>query len=129
MRKKSDTIILDAKNWNTFANGREAWLINFYESNCSVCIGLNKEWELISTAYKGKVKVAKINMTEAGNEALEDQIQLSKYPSVRFYKSGPKKVSEFSEFEGIHKRFSIQEWLNSKLEEKTTQVDIPRLNK
>jgi len=68
-------------------------------------------------------------MSEPINEILEEQIQLSRYPSVRFYKSGPKKVSEFSEFEGIHKRFSIQEWLNSKLEEKTTQVDIPRLNK
>lgn len=68
-------------------------------------------------------------MSEPINEILEEQIQLSRYPSVRFYKSGPKKVSEFSEFEGIHKRFSIQEWLNSKLEEKNTQVDIPRLNK
>ena len=68
-------------------------------------------------------------MSEPINEILEEQIQLSRYPSVRFYKSGPKKISEFSEFEGVHKRFSIQEWLNSKLEEKTTQVDILTLNK
>lgn len=55
-------------------------------------------------------------MSEPFNEVLEDQVQLSKYPAVRFYKSGPKKISEFSEFEGVHKRFSIQEWLNAKLE-------------
>jgi hypothetical protein len=84
---------------------------------------------LLSTAYKGKVKVAKINMTETINEALEDQVQLSKYPSIRFYKSGPKKVSEFAQYEGVNKRFSIQEWLNAKLEEKATTVDIPSLNK
>jgi hypothetical protein len=57
-----------------------------------------------------------MNMTEPENEVLEEQVQLSKYPSVRFYKSGPKKINEFAEFEGIYKRFSIQEWLSSKLE-------------
>ena len=39
-----------------------------------------------------------MNITEAGNSVYEEQIQLSKYPSVRFYKSGPKKVSEFAQF-------------------------------
>lgn len=48
---------------------------------------------------------------------------------MRFYKSGPKKVQEFSEFEGVHRRFSIQEWLNSKLQEKTTTTDIASLTK
>lgn len=68
-------------------------------------------------------------MTESINEPLEDQVQLSKYPSIRFYKNGPKKVAEFAEYEGVNKRFSIQEWLNAKLDEKTTTVDIPALNK
>lgn len=45
---------------------------------------------MVSTEYKGKVKVAKINVTE--NEGLEEQLKLVKFPSVRFYKNGPKKV-------------------------------------
>jgi hypothetical protein len=38
LRKKSDVIVLTASNWNSFVNGREAWVINFYEANCSACI-------------------------------------------------------------------------------------------
>lgn len=93
LRKKSNTILLDWANWeSTFAKSRDPFLINFYESNNSHCMQLNKEWELVSTELKGRVKVAKINLTEAQNHKLEDQIKLSRYPSVRFYRNGPKKV-------------------------------------
>lgn len=86
---------------------REAFLINFYESNCSACIGLNREWELLSTELKGKVRVAKINITEDQNHQLEDQLRITKYPTIRFYKAGPKKVNEHFEYQGIPKKFSI----------------------
>lgn len=92
--------------------------MNFYEANCSDCISLNAEWEAISTELKGRAKVAKLNITEEGNEALEEQIKLENYPSVRFYPVGNKNVDEFSEFTGIRKKFSILEWANSKLSEK-----------
>jgi len=50
LRKKSNTILLDYQNWETlFLKEREPFLINFYEANNSACIGLNKEWELLST--------------------------------------------------------------------------------
>ncbi len=66
MRKKSDALVLDNNNWDSaFLKAREAFIINFYEANCSACIELNKEWESVATSLKGKVKVAKINMTEA----------------------------------------------------------------
>ena len=61
----------------------------------------------MSTELKGKVRVAKINMTEEGNDQLEDQLKIEKYPSIRFYKTGPKKVPEFGEYDGIRKKFSI----------------------
>ena len=48
-----------------FLNSREPFLINFYEANNSACIGLNKDWEIVSTELKGKVRVAKINITES----------------------------------------------------------------
>lgn len=130
LRKKSNTILLDWSNWeSTFASSRDPFLINFYEGNNSHCIELNREWELVSTELKGKVKVAKINLTEADNHKLEDQIKLSRYPSVRFYKNGPKKVNEFSLYDGVHKKFSILEWVNARLNEKASKAEIAPLNK
>ena len=104
-------------------------MINFYEGNCSACIDLNKEWEAISTELKGKVKVAKINLTEADNHKFEEELKITKFPTIRFYKTGTKKVSEFSEYEGVGKKFSIMEWLNKKLSEKVEKTDILPLNK
>lgn len=112
LRKKSNTILLDWANWeSSFIAAREPFIIHFYESNNSACLHLNREWEQLSTDLKGRVKVAKINLTEADNHKLEDQLRLTKYPSVRFYKNGPKKINEFSLYEGVHKKFSIQEWV------------------
>jgi hypothetical protein len=90
---------------------------------------LNREWELLSTELKGKVRVAKINLTETENHKLEDQIKISKYPSIRFYKNGPKKVEEYTQYEGINKKFSILEWVTARLSEKATQADIAVLSK
>lgn len=73
---------------------------------------LNREWELLSTELKGRVRVAKINITEAQNQKLEDELRIERYPTVRFYKTGPKKINEYSEYDGIRKKFSILEWIN-----------------
>jgi len=78
---------------------------------------------------KGKLKVAKINITEESNHKLEDQLKLSRYPSVRFYQGGPKKIEEFSQYEGVQKKFSILEWVESKLTEKVEKADIASLTK
>lgn len=75
------------------------------------------------------MRVAKINLTETENHKLEDQIKISKYPSIRFYKNGPKKVEEYTQYEGINKKFSILEWVTARLSEKATQADIAVLNK
>ena len=69
---------------------RDAFFVNIYEANCSACIELNKEWELVSTELKGKLKVGKLNITET--HELEEDLKLTKYPSVRFYKTGTKKI-------------------------------------
>lgn len=130
MRKKSNTILLEAGNWESaFLHSREAFLINFYEANCSACVDLNKEWEKLSTELKGKVKVAKINLTEADNHKLEEDLKINQFPSIRFYKKGTKKTTEFSQYEGVNKKFSILEWLNEKLNEKVEKTDILPLNK
>lgn len=130
LRKKSNTLLLDYDNWDSaFLKSREPFLINFYESNNTACIDLNKEWELVSTELKGKVRVAKINITETENHRLEEQLRLTKYPSIRFYKNGPKKVEEFTQYEGVNKKFSILEWVSARLAEKATTADIAVLNK
>lgn len=66
---------------------------------------MNKEWEAISTALKGKARVGKLNITES--ESLESQLQLTQFPSIRYYSVGNKKVESFVQFEGIKKKFSI----------------------
>jgi thiol-disulfide isomerase/thioredoxin len=130
LRKKSNTLLLDYANWESgFLRSREPFLINFYESNNSACIELNREWELLSTELKGKVRVAKINITETENHRLEDQLRLTRYPSVRFYKHGPKKVEEYTQYDGVYKKFSLLEWVSARLAEKATQADIAVLNK
>lgn len=130
LRKKSNTLLLDSENWEAvFLKSREPFIINFYEANNSACIQLNREWELVSTELKGKIRVAKINISEAENHELEEQLRLSKYPSVRYYKDGPKKVEEFSQYEGVNKKFSLLEWVVAKQSEKTTQAEIAKLNK
>jgi len=52
-----------------------------------------------------------------------------KYPTIRYYKNGPKKVNEYTEYEGIRKKFSILEWINERLNEKVENADITPLNK
>lgn len=45
LRVKTNTLLLNAETWQTnFLKTREAYFVNFYEANCSVCIELNKEW-------------------------------------------------------------------------------------
>lgn len=48
---------------------------------------------------------------------------------MRFYKTGTKKISEFSEYTGVEKKFSILEWLNEKVNEKVEKTDLLPLNK
>lgn len=76
---------------------------------------------------KGKVKIAKINMTE--NEELEEQLQIENYPSIRFYKVGTKNIKDHALFQGTYKKFSIKEWVTLKLSEKIDKADIPDLTR
>lgn len=78
---------------------------------------------------KGRARVAKLNISEEGNEILEESIKLENYPSIRFYPAGNKNVDEYTEFTGLKKKFSILDWANLKLSEVKDTVDIPELNK
>ena len=66
LRQKSDVLVVDTNTWESaFLKERIPVLMNVYEANCSACIEMNKEWEVIGTAYKGSVKVIKINITDS----------------------------------------------------------------
>lgn len=74
LRVKSDVVVVGSNTWDSaFLKERIPVLMNVYEANCSACIEMNREWEAVATAYKGSVKVIKINITEA--EDLEKWIQ------------------------------------------------------
>ena len=59
--------------------------------------------------------MAKINITESNNHELEEELKISKYPTIRFYKNGPKKTNDYTEYDGVRKKFTILEWVNEKL--------------
>lgn len=66
-------------------------------------------------------------MTES--VSLEEQVKISKYPSIRFYPGGTKKVDSFADFDGVKKKFSILEWTNNKLSLQESVIEIAELNK
>jgi hypothetical protein len=76
---------------------------------------------------KGKAKIAKLNITDA--ESLESDLQFSRFPVIRFYPVGTKKLDTYFQFSGVQKKFSILEWANIQLSIKEASIDIPELNK
>lgn len=75
------------------------------------------------------MRVAKINISEAQNHNLEEELRITRYPTIRFYKTGPKKTNEFTEYDGVRKKFSILEWINERISEKVSSTDILPLNR
>ena len=66
LRVKSNTLVLTNENFDSgFIKQRNPFFINFYDSNCSACIDLNKEWEKVADDLKGRAIVAKINITDS----------------------------------------------------------------
>jgi len=123
LREKSDTIVLTPSTFkDVLMKSREPYAVNIYIANCSACIELNKEWEAVSSDLKGKVKVAKLNLTE--HSELEEIFQLKEFPVVKFFPGGVKKLESAVDFTGVKKKFTLIEWILKNNDKQSNNNDL-----
>ncbi len=94
-----------------------------------MCQQLNQEWEHLATEFKGTFRVAKLNISEGSNHELEETLQITNYPEIRYYSKGSKVISTFAPYQGVMKTFSIGEWLQEQHSSIQETVGVPILTK
>ncbi|XP_048776636.2 dnaJ homolog subfamily C member 10-like [Ostrea edulis] len=79
---------LETVNQNTFywtvLRSSTPWLIDFYAPWCNHCHMFRPKIEVVAKTLKGRVKIGKVNCDM--EQSLCQQVALSGYPSVRFYR-------------------------------------------
>lgn len=79
----------------------------------------------MSAELKGKIKVAKVNLTE--HSELEQLFELKDFPVVRFYPGGIKKLDNFVDFSGTKKKFTLIEWILKSNDKQGSNNDLAEL--
>jgi len=87
----SDVVTLDDSNFEKmtkFGAGEATgvWFIKFYAPWCGHCKRLAPTWEEVATELKGKVNVAKVDVTE--NRALGEKYGVKGFPTLLLFKDG-----------------------------------------
>merc|ERR1712219_19483 len=87
----SDVITLVESNFDEmtkFKTGEATgiWFIKFYAPWCGHCKRLAPTWEEVATELKGKVNVAKVDVTE--NQELGKQFGVKGFPTLLLFKNG-----------------------------------------
>lgn len=93
----SDVVILTTANFEketqaTTGSTTGDWLIEFYAPWCGHCKKLAPTWEKLAVTLKGKVNVAKVDVTE--NRDLGSRFGIKGFPTVKFLRKG--KVYDYS---------------------------------
>ena len=88
---ESDVMVLEGTNFEVmtkFGSGEDTghWFIEFYAPWCGHCKKLAPTWEEVATELKGKVNVAKVDVTE--NQALGQQFGVKGFPTLLLFKNG-----------------------------------------
>merc|ERR1719373_106610 len=87
----TDVVKLDTSNFAEMTKFTEEedsgdWFIKFYAPWCGHCKKLAPTWEEVATELKGKVNVAKIDVTT--NKALGDRFDIKSFPTLLYFKDG-----------------------------------------
>merc|ERR1719373_1040121 len=87
----TDVVKLDTSNFAEMTKFTEEedsgdWFIKFYAPWCGHCKKLAPTWEEVATELKGKVNVAKIDVTE--NKALGTEYGVKGFPTLLLFKDG-----------------------------------------
>ena len=82
---------LDTSNFNAMTKFTaaeegtgESWFIKFYAPWCGHCKKLAPTWEEVATELKGKVNIAKVDVTT--NKELGNQFDIKSFPTLLFFK-------------------------------------------
>jgi len=87
----------------------ETTFVKFYAPWCSHCNRLAPTWELLSTKYAGKVKVAEVDCTQ--NRDLCSRYKIQGYPTLMLFRDG--KLVE--EYEGGRDFKTLSNFIENKL--------------
>ena len=84
-------------------------LVDFWSPTCGPCLALSPVLEKLEKDFKGKFKLAKVNVAKSSQNAIVYGV--SAVPSIKLFKDG--KVVE--EFLGYRPEEDVKEWLDDKL--------------
>ncbi|MBN2637715.1 MAG: thiol reductase thioredoxin [Bacteroidales bacterium] len=82
---KNDFVTVHYMNWQRHLN-RGLWLVDFWAEWCTACIAQDKIYTEIANMFEGKIKVAKINVSD--NRILADRFGVRNIPFLLIMKDG-----------------------------------------
>ncbi|XP_069561618.1 protein disulfide-isomerase A4 [Brachyistius frenatus] len=89
VKEENGVLVLDDGNFDTFVEGRDTVLVEFYAPWCGHCKQFAPEYEKIAETLKGNdppVPVAKVDATVASEVA--GKFEVSGYPTIKILKNG-----------------------------------------
>ena len=104
----TDVVKLDTSNFEEMTKFTEEgedtgdWFIKFYAPWCGHCKKLAPTWEEVATELKGKVNVAKVDVTT--NKGLGNQFDIKSFPTLLFFKDG-----KMQQYEGQRDKVSCNQ--------------------
>ena len=87
-------------------------LVDFWAAWCMPCLAVAPAIAQIAKDYKGRIKVVKINVDEAG--ATAQQCQVQSIPTLAIYKNGEEVERSVGALPKAHLESMIKPYLNSK---------------
>lgn len=86
-----DVIVLTEQNFESQTQASTgattgAWLVEFYAPWCGHCKKLEPVFKEVAESLKGKVNVAKVDVTQ--NRALGQRFDIKGFPTIKFFKDG-----------------------------------------
>ncbi|KYN97294.1 putative thioredoxin-related protein [Plasmodium gaboni] len=116
-----DVIELNDSNFENLTqlstgNTTGSWFIKFYAPWCSHCKAMSKTWAQLATELKGKINVAKIDVTI--NSKTRKRFKIEGFPTLLYFKNG--KMYDYKNHDRsleAFKTFVLETYKNAKASE------------
>ncbi|EWC74451.1 protein disulfide-isomerase domain, partial [Plasmodium falciparum UGT5.1] len=116
-----DVIELNDSNFESLTqlstgNTTGSWFIKFYAPWCSHCKAMSKTWAQLATELKGKINVAKIDVTL--NSKTRKRFKIEGFPTLLYFKNG--KMYDYKNHDRsleAFKNFVLETYKNAKASE------------
>ena len=63
-------------------------LVDFWAPWCGPCLAMAPVLDEVAKEMEGKIKIIKVNVEEAENQALAGKYQIQSIPNMKFFKNG-----------------------------------------